>query len=83
MRSYVRETHDMGNGRRFITYYSPEDYLFLSLIKFLAFLFILWPLQLIFWGTVFVIKWIFKALFGLFLLPFKLIFRLIFHREDE
>lgn len=78
MRSYVRESHDMGNGRRYITYFKPEEYLLFTIIKFLAFLFLLWPLEIMFWITIFVIKWTFKAIIWLITLPF----RLIFHKED-
>lgn len=78
MRSYVRESHDMGNGKRYITYYKPEEYILFSIIKFLAFLFVLWPLEIIFLLTVFIVKWAFKAVFWLVSLPF----RLIFHKKD-
>ena len=78
MRSYVRESHNMGNGRRYITRYTPEEYFLYSIIKFLLFLFLLWPLQLMFWGVIFILKWTFKAILWLIILPF----RLIFHKKD-
>ena len=75
MNSYIRETKDLGEGRRLITRYTPGEYLVISIIKFFIFLFFLWPIELLFWAAVFIIKWAFKALFFLIALPFKLILK--------
>ena len=62
MRTYVRESVKIGDHTRVVSRYTPSEYIILNIPKFLFFLFIVWPLQII-W---FVIK-----------LPFKLIFKLI------
>lgn len=74
MHSYIRESHDMGNGRRYIVRYTPGEYLAFNIIKFLCFLCIVWPIQLEFWMGFFIIKSILKALWWIISLPFRLIF---------
>lgn len=78
MRSYIRESRNMGNGKHFIRYYTLEEDLILSIIKFVLFLFCVWPLQLMFWVTIFCLKcmikllfWMIKFLIGIISLPFK------------
>lgn len=87
MRSYVRESIKLGNGRTLITHYTPSEYLWISVIKFLFFL-ILWPVEITFWlffysikyGCILlwlIVKWTFIGLGkGL-----SALFRWIFHRR--
>lgn len=41
MRSYVRESIELSNNRRLITHYTTSKFIWLSIIKFLIFLFFL------------------------------------------
>ena len=47
MRSYVRKSESIGKNTRIITHYTPGEYLFLSIIKLIFFIVILWPIQII------------------------------------
>lgn len=60
MRSYVRESIKIGENKRIITHYTLTESIFLDILKFLFFLFILWPIQLIWF--------VFKTIIAL---PFK------------
>lgn len=75
MRTYIRETQNLGNGKRMITHYTLEDYMIHSIVKFFLFLFIVWPIQIMFWITFYLIKWTFKAFYWVVSLPFRLLFR--------
>ncbi len=72
MRTYIRESVDLGNNRRLITHYTPSEYFWLSAIKFFFFLTVIWPLELVFWLGYFVLKYTIKLLIFLIKLPFKL-----------
>lgn len=39
--AFILESHDIGNGRRYITYFKPGEYFVCTIIKFLVFLFLL------------------------------------------
>ena len=73
MHSYIRESRDLGNGRRLITRYTPGEYFFINLIKFLFFLFVVWPIEI----TLIICLAILKVIWFIISLPFKLIIRLI------
>lgn len=73
MRSYVRESIELSNNRRLITHYTPSEFFWLSIIKFLIFLFFLWPLELGFWLIFIFLKISIKLLIFLLMLPFKLL----------
>lgn len=62
MRTYVRESVKIGDHTRVVSRYTPSEYFILNIPKFIFFLCLVWPLQIM-W---FVIK-----------LPFILIFKLI------
>lgn len=94
MNSYIRESHDLGDGKRLVTRYTPEEYIVTSILKFFLFLFVVWPLQLTFWVIVFIGKWVFKALYWAIVFICKwtfkgliwlitLPFRILFHKKDE
>ena len=76
MNIYIRESRNLGNGRRLITRYTPGEYLVYNIIKFFFFLFIIWPLEI----TLIIFLAILKIIWFVISLPFKLIFRL-FRRE--
>lgn len=48
MRSYIRESRKLADGRRYIAHYTPGEYLILNLIKFAFYLCVVWPVQLAF-----------------------------------
>ena len=73
MRSYVRESIELSNNRRLITHYTTSEFIWLSIIKFLFFLFFLWPLELTFWLIFIIVKYSFKLLILIIKLPFKLL----------
>lgn len=73
MYSYIRESRDLGNGRRYITRYTPGEYLFINIIKFFFFLFVVWPLEIV----LIICLAILKIIWFVISLPFKLIIRLI------
>lgn len=52
MRHHIRTSYDLGEDdfggrRKYITYFKPGEYLVFNILKFLFFLFIVWPLQII------------------------------------
>ncbi len=75
MRTYIRETKSLGNGKRMITRYTLEEYLWLSIVKFIIFLCFIWPIEI----CVRICIWFFKICFGIikFILsiPLKIIKR--------
>ena len=46
MRTYIRETINLGKGKRMITAYTPGEYLISNIVKFFLYLFVVWPIQL-------------------------------------
>lgn len=82
MRSYVYETVKLSNGKKLVTRYTPEGYFFISLLKFLFFLFLIWPLEIFIWwpiklvfkGVLILCEMILRAVIWLIKLPFSLIF---------
>ena len=73
MRTYIRETINLGKGRRMITTYSPGEYFFSNIVKFFLYLFVVWPIQLIFWCFL----WTLKIILVIIQLPFIHIVKLI------
>ncbi len=73
MRAYVRESVELSNNRRLITHYTPSEFFWLSIIKLVIFLFVLWPLELGFWLIFIILKYSIKLLILLLKLPFKLL----------
>lgn len=47
MRSYVRESRSIGENTRIITHYTLTEHLFLSIIKLIFFIAVLWPAQIL------------------------------------
>ena len=68
MKSYFRRSVDVGDNTRYIIRYTPSDYLFISIIKFIFFLGVVWPGQIV-W---LIIKFAFSIIF----FPFRLMGRL-------
>lgn len=52
MRSYVYETVKLSNTKRIVTRYTPSEALFISIIKLLAYLLIVWPFEISVWWPV-------------------------------
>lgn len=82
MKSYVYETVKFKDGGRLVTKYTVGESLALSIMKFLFFLFILWPLEFfVFWPMVILFKlflilceFAIRGIFWLIKLPFCLAF---------
>lgn len=81
MKSYVRVTDDLGNGRKLITHFTPGGYVVITILKFLLFLLVIWPVELAFWAIFFIVKYtliaIYYVLKGILIalaFPFKLLF---------
>ncbi len=52
VRSYVYETVKLSNTKRIVTRYTPSEALFISIIKLLAYLLIVWPFEIFVWWPV-------------------------------
>ena len=82
MKSYIYESVKLSNGGRYVVRYTPAEGIVYSIIKFLAFLFIVWPVQLFVWwplkfifkGILIAIEFILRGIWWLIKLPFSLIF---------
>lgn len=59
MRSYIYENVKLSNGKHFIRRYTPVEGIVYNIIKFLCFLFVIWPLEIFVWWP---IKLIVKAI---------------------
>ena len=78
MKSYIYESVKLSNGGR----YTPAEGLAYSIIKFLIFLFIVWPLQLFVWlpiklifkGILIICEFTLRGIWWLIKLPFCLLF---------
>ena len=46
MKSYVRESIKLGNGKTLITHYTTSEYFWMSVLKFVFFLLVLWPIEI-------------------------------------
>lgn len=83
MKTYVFERERLKDGTSMITRYEPGEYLWWTLLKFLLFLFFLWPLELFFWFIIYPLFWLFvialkfflRCIWWLIKLPFCLIFK--------
>ena len=79
MRTYIRETINLGKGKRMITAYTPGEYLISNIVKFFLYLFVVWPIQLM----LSCFFWMFKIILVIIQFPFVLIGKIlgfIFHR---
>ena len=47
MRSYFRKSVDVGDNTRYIVRYTPSEYLLISVIKLIFFIFVVWPVQIL------------------------------------
>lgn len=82
MRSYIYDSVKLSDGKRLVTRYTLEDAIFLNIIKFLFFLFILWPLEILIWwpiklifkGILIIIEFTLRGIWWLVKLPFCLLF---------
>lgn len=87
MRSYVRESIKLGNGRTLITHYTTSEYLWINVIK-LPFFLILWSFEIIFWLFFFIFKYTFIIMWLIVKWTFiglgkgfGALFRRLFHRR--
>lgn len=78
MATYIRVTKDMGNGVKFVSIQRPSQYFAFKIVWFLLCLWIIWPLQLIWFGVVKLFElllnlvvWFFKFLWRLITWPFR------------
>ena len=82
MRSYIYESFKLSNGGRYVVRYTPAEGIVYSIIKFLFFLFLIWPFQLFVWwpikimfkGFLIVCELILRSIWWLIKLPFCLLF---------
>lgn len=82
MRSYIYDSVKFSDGKRLITRYTTADYLFLSIVKFLLFLFVVWPFELFIWWPIkllfklalMLLEFVVRGIWWLIRLPFTLIF---------
>ena len=72
MRSYVYERIKLGGHASMITRYNRGEYLLWSIAKFLLFLFILWPLEIVLIVLLFVGEFVIRGILWLVKLPFCL-----------
>lgn len=83
MRSYIYESVKLSDGRRFVRRYTPAEGLVYSILKFIAFLFVVWPLQILVWwpmklilkGFLILCEMIVRSIWWLIKLPFCLLFK--------
>ena len=83
MQSYIYESVKLSDGRRYVAKYTPAEGCIYSIIKFLFFLFLVWPFQLFVWwpikfifkGILIVCEFAIRGVLWLIKLPFSLIFR--------
>ena len=73
MKTYVRESHKLGKGAYMITRYTAGEYMLLNILKLIFFVLILWPLEIVFFTILFLVKLAAGATIGILLLPFKMI----------
>ena len=78
MRTYIRESKDLGNGKRMITHYTLGESLMFNIIKLILFIFIVWPVEILWivfkWLMKLVaklLKYVIKAIVKLVTLPFR------------
>ncbi len=86
MKFFVKKSVDLGNGERLLAYYTPGEDLVINILKFCGFLFVIWPVQIIFWACFFILKYTFLLIWWIISLPFRLlrfIFRKIFKHDDD
>lgn len=82
MKSYIYETIKLSDGRRYVRKYTPAEGLVSSILMFLVYLFIIWPLELFVWwplkllfkGILILVELILRGIWWLIKLPFCMIF---------
>ena len=83
MKTYVYERERMKDGTSMITRYELGEYFWVSVVKFLAFIFLLWTLELVFWFVIYpafwlcviAVKFLLRCVWWLIKLPFCLLFK--------
>lgn len=83
MRSYIYESVKLSNGGRYVIRYTPAEGIVYSIIKFLLFLFLIWPFQLFVWwpikiifkGVLIICELIIRSILWVVKLPFCLLFK--------
>lgn len=83
MRSYIYESVKLSNGGRYVIRYTPAEGIVYSIIKFLLFLFLIWPFQLFVWWPIKIIfkvalilcELIIRSILWVIKLPFCLLFK--------
>ena len=73
MKTYVRKSRRLEKGTYMITKYTTGEYLFLNIVKLIFFVLILWPVEIVFFTFLFLIKLLVRATIALFLLPVNVI----------
>jgi len=59
MKSYIYENFKLSDGRNYVVRYTPAEGILYSILKFFAFLFFVWPIQLFVWWP---LKLLFKGI---------------------
>lgn len=75
--SWVKVTKNLGNGKKLISYYPASNYFIITLISFLFSLFVVLPLKLMLYLSLWVFEILLNVLIWLIKLPFVLL-KLIF-----
>ena len=73
MNTYVRKSRKLEKGTYMITKYTAGEYLFLNIVKLVFFVLILWPVEIVLFTFLFLIKLLLGAAIVLLLLPVKVI----------
>ena len=90
MRAYVKKIVKVDDGKYFIRTMDSDEYLLIHFLKFLLYLFIIWPFQFVIWWPCRIILflainaviYLFKGIWFIICLPFKLIKRLFNKNKD-
>ena len=73
MKTYVRKSRRLEKGTYIITKYTAGEYLFLNIVKLVFFVLILWPVEIVLYVFIFLIKLLIRATIALLLFPVKVI----------
>ena len=73
MNTYVRKSRKLEKGTYIITKYTAGEYLFLNIVKLVFFVLILWPVEIVLYVFIFLIKLLIRATIALLLFPVKVI----------
>lgn len=80
MRSYVYESVKLSDGKRLVTRYTLGEVIWFNILKFLFYLFMLWPLEIFVWrplklmvkGSLIGIEMMFRLILWIIKCPFYL-----------